>query len=76
MPRSVRYQLEWNWLFGEYPSNPSNPSIPSIPNNLDARIVHSSIGGPCFEAVRDCDDAHGWFSKPQRRTYAAGRPKP
>ena len=70
MPRSVRYQLEWNWLVGEYPSNPSNP------NNPDARIVHSSIGGPCFEAYRDCDDAHGWFAKPQRRTDAAGRPKP
>ncbi|MBM3368434.1 MAG: glycosyltransferase [Betaproteobacteria bacterium] len=53
--------LEWNWLVGEYPRNP------------DARIVHFTIGGPYFEAYRDCDYADEWFAELQRLTYAAGR---
>lgn len=43
--------LEWNWLVGEYPYNP------------DARIVHFTIGGPYFEAYRDCDYAQEWFAE-------------
>ena len=43
--------LEWNWLVGEYPYN------------ADARIVHFTIGGPYFEAYRDCDYAQEWFAE-------------
>lgn len=43
--------LEWNWLVGEYPYNP------------DARIVHFTIGGPYFDAYRDCDYAEEWFAE-------------
>ena len=43
--------LEWNWLVGEYP------------RNTDARIVHYTLGGPYFEAYRDCDYADEWFAE-------------
>jgi hypothetical protein len=43
--------LEWNWLVGEYAHNP------------DARIVHFTIGGPWFEAYRDCDYAGEWLAE-------------
>lgn len=43
--------LEWNWLVGEYPYNP------------EAKIVHFTIGGPYFEAYRDCDYAEEWFAE-------------
>ena len=43
--------LEWNWLVGEYAYNPA------------AKIVHFTIGGPYFEAYRDCDYAAEWFAE-------------
>jgi len=43
--------LEWNWLVGEYDYNPA------------AKIVHFTIGGPYFEAYRDCDYAEEWFAE-------------
>jgi hypothetical protein len=43
--------LEWNWLVGEYAYN------------AGARIVHFTIGGPYFEAYRDCDYADEWFAE-------------
>jgi len=43
--------LEWNWLVGEYAYNPG------------AKIVHFTIGGPYFEAYRDCDYAQEWFAE-------------
>ena len=46
--------LEWNWLVGEYEYR------------ADAKIVHFTLGGPYFEAYRDCDYADEW-----RREFAA-----
>lgn len=43
--------LEWNWLVGEYPRNPG------------AKIVHFTIGGPYFDAYRNCDYAEEWFAE-------------
>ena len=43
--------LEWNWLVGEYDYNAA------------AKIVHYTIGGPYFEAYRDCDYAAEWFAE-------------
>jgi len=43
--------LEWNWLVGEYDYNPR------------AKIVHFTIGGPYFEAYRNCDYAGEWFAE-------------
>ena len=43
--------LEWNWLVGEYAYNPG------------AKIVHFTIGGPYFDAYRDCDYAGEWLAE-------------
>ena len=43
--------LEWNWLVDEYPFNP------------EAKIVHFTIGGPYFDAYRNCDYADEWFKE-------------
>jgi hypothetical protein len=43
--------LEWNWLVGEYDYNAA------------AKIVHFTIGGPYFDAYRDCDYAQEWFAE-------------
>ena len=40
--------LEWNWLVTEYP------------HHAGARIVHFTLGGPYFDAYRDCDYADEW----------------
>ena len=39
---------EWNWLVGEYGVNP------------DAKIVHYTIGTPCFYEYEDCDYSEEW----------------
>lgn len=38
----------WNWLAIEYDDNPN------------ARIIHYTLGTPCFEAYRDCASAEYW----------------
>jgi hypothetical protein len=43
--------LEWNWLVGEYPYNAA------------AKIVHYTLGGPYFDAYKDCDFAAEWFAE-------------
>jgi lipopolysaccharide biosynthesis glycosyltransferase len=39
----------WNWLVGEYEPNPN------------AKLLHYTLGGPWFEAFRDCDHAEEWL---------------
>jgi len=41
---------EWNWLVGEYDYNP------------DAKLVHFTIGTPCFDDYKDCDYAEEWWN--------------
>jgi len=55
--------LEWNWLVGEYPHNSA------------ARIVHFTIGGPYFQAYRECDYAAEWFAERDSMLYVEGRDK-
>ena len=43
--------LDYNHLVGEYPPNP------------EARGIHFTLGGPWFEATRDCDHADLWRSE-------------
>jgi hypothetical protein len=43
--------LEWNWLVGEYPYK------------AGAKIVHFTLGGPYFDAYRECDYAGEWFEE-------------
>jgi hypothetical protein len=47
------HRFAWieNWLVGEYAHNPA------------AKIVHFTIGGPYFDAYRDCDYAGEWFAE-------------
>ena len=40
---------EWNWLVSEYDYNP------------DAKLVHFTIGTPCFSEYKDCDYAEEWW---------------
>jgi lipopolysaccharide biosynthesis glycosyltransferase len=45
--------LEWNWLVNEYEYSP------------DAKLVHYTIGTPCFEGYQEGDYAQEWWD-----TYA------
>lgn len=42
---------EWNWLVGEYPYNPT------------AKLVHFTLGTPCFSEFQDCEYADEWFNE-------------
>ena len=42
---------EWNWLVTEYDYNPN------------AKIVHYTLGGPWFDAYRECEYAAEWFAE-------------
>jgi hypothetical protein len=42
--------LAWNWLVGEYAPNPN------------AKILHYTLGTPCFAEYRDCDHADVWWA--------------
>jgi hypothetical protein len=53
--------LEWNWLVDEYAYNPH------------AKLVHFTIGGPYFEAYRDCDYADEWLAEFESMRACAGR---
>jgi lipopolysaccharide biosynthesis glycosyltransferase len=44
---------EWNWLVGEYPVNPS------------AKLLHYTLGTPCFDEYADCDHAEEWHLERQ-----------
>ena len=43
--------LEWNHLVGEYKPNPR------------ARLVHFTLGTPCFAKYRHCEFAEEWFQE-------------
>ncbi len=53
--------LEWNWLVGEYDRNPK------------AKILHYTLGGPYFDAYRDCDYAAEWFAEFESMRHTAQR---
>lgn len=46
--------LEWNHLVGEYPSKP------------DAKILHYTLGTPCFLDYSACDEADRWWAEYER----------
>jgi hypothetical protein len=54
--------LEWNWLVGEYERSAS------------AKILHYTLGGPYFDAYRDCDYADEWFAEFESMR-STGQPK-
>ena len=50
---------EWNWLVTEYDYNPA------------AKLVHYTLGGPWFDAYRDCGYAGEWFAERESMQQAA-----
>lgn len=51
--------LEWNWLVGEYERIPA------------PKMVHYTLGGPYFDAYRDCDYGEEWRSELKLLNYAS-----
>jgi len=52
---------EWNWLVTEYPYN------------SQAKIVHYTLGGPWFDAYRNCHYADEWFDELRSMSLTAER---
>ena len=48
--------IEWNWLAIEYPENPL------------AKLIHYTLGAPCFKEYRETSMAENWL-KMQKRTF-------
>ena len=46
--------VEWNWLAVEYPFN------------TKAKIIHYTLGTPCFKDYRDTDMSDNWFNVHRR----------
>lgn len=46
--------IEWNWLALEYPIN------------TRAKIIHYTLGTPCFKDYRDTDMSENWFEVHKR----------
>jgi lipopolysaccharide biosynthesis glycosyltransferase len=42
---------EWNWLVSEYSYNPS------------AKLLHYTVGTPCFQEYADCEYSDQWYSE-------------
>jgi lipopolysaccharide biosynthesis glycosyltransferase len=47
----------WNWLVSEQEYNP------------DAKLVHYTIGSPCFNGYQDCDYSEEWYNTYKRMIY-------
>lgn len=48
---------EWNHLVGEYAPNP------------DAKLVHFTLGTPCFAKYRNCEFANAWHAEKDDMLY-------
>jgi hypothetical protein len=46
--------LEWNWLPIEYPDNP------------DAKLIHYTLGTPCFKDYADKSMSNIWYRAYER----------
>jgi hypothetical protein len=49
---------EWNWLVGEYAPN------------ADAKLLHYTLGTPCFPEYAQCEQADRWHAEYARMTNA------
>lgn len=52
---------EYNHLVGEYEPNPN------------AKIVHYTLGTPCFDEYKDCEFSQEWFEEKERMLHADQR---
>ena len=50
--------IEWNWLVGEYEPRPT------------AKLLHYTLGTPCFQDYAACDQADLWHAEYARMTNA------
>ena len=48
------FDLEWNWLTTEYP------------DNYEAKLLHYTLGTPCFDNYRSCEMADEWHNTHSR----------
>ena len=53
--------VEWNWLAIEYP------------NNNQAKLIHFTLGTPCFLEYQDTDMATEWYSVHKRALEGLGK---
>ena len=53
--------IEWNWLATEYESN------------AKAKLIHYTLGTPCFDAYRNSEMAGTWHSTFDRTTQGMNR---
>lgn len=53
--------IEWNWLPDEFGPNP------------DAKLLHYTLGAPCFNEFANTDMANVWFNEQQLTTFCAQR---
>ncbi|MBI2382469.1 MAG: glycosyltransferase [Gammaproteobacteria bacterium] len=51
---------EWNWLTTEYP------------DNYNAKLLHYTLGTPCFKDYANCDMADAWYSAYERLRAGMG----
>lgn len=51
--------LEYNWLVGEYKKNEK------------AKVLHYTLGTPCFDGYADCDHSDIWYKYYQKAVYPA-----
>lgn len=49
--------LTWNWLVGEYSANPR------------AKLLHYTLGTPCFEDYAQCEQAQAWMDELHRLLF-------
>lgn len=52
----------WNWLSME------------MPHNHNAKIIHYTIGAPCFEEYQDCDFSQQWWDEYKKTTHPINLP--
>lgn len=51
--------IEWNWLAEEYP------------HKEDAKLVHYTLGTPCFKEYANCDYSNEWHATKEEANFSA-----
>jgi lipopolysaccharide biosynthesis glycosyltransferase len=54
------FPLEWNWLVTEYPENEQ------------AKLLHYTLGTPCFKDYKDADSSPLWYDYHERSQSGMG----
>jgi hypothetical protein len=62
------HQFKWADAVGEIPPE-YNHLVGEFPHNSGAKIVHYTLGAPCFQAYQNCDYSGEWFEELGRMTH-------